>query len=102
MSATAVDVSDLRIELIGRDADVVDEITLTIAPGEVLGLVGESGSGKTTVGMALLGHVRARRPRRRRRGGDRRQRPRPGSTTAPCAGCAGARSPTSRRTRAPL
>ena len=58
MTATAVDVSDLRIELTGRDVDVVDQISLEIRPGEVLGLVGESGSGKTTVGMALLGHVR--------------------------------------------
>ena len=55
---TAVEVRDLRVELIRRDVDVVDEISLAIAPGEVLGLVGESGSGKTTVGMALLGHVR--------------------------------------------
>jgi peptide/nickel transport system ATP-binding protein len=58
MSATAVEVRDLRVELTGRDVDVVDEISLEIRPGEVLGLVGESGSGKTTVGMALLGHVR--------------------------------------------
>ncbi len=58
MSATAVEVRDLRVELTGRDVDVVDEISLEISPGEVLGLVGESGSGKTTVGMALLGHVR--------------------------------------------
>ena len=58
MSATAVEVRDLRVELTGRNADVVDEISLDIRPGEVLGLVGESGSGKTTVGMALLGHVR--------------------------------------------
>jgi peptide/nickel transport system ATP-binding protein len=57
-AATAVDVRDLRVELTGRGADVVDEISLEIRPGEVLGLVGESGSGKTTVGMALLGHVR--------------------------------------------
>jgi len=58
MSASAVEVRDLRVELVGRDADIVDEISLEIRPGEVLGLVGESGSGKTTVGMALLGHVR--------------------------------------------
>jgi peptide/nickel transport system ATP-binding protein len=58
VTATAVDVRDLRIELTGRGVDVVDQISLEIGPGEVLGLVGESGSGKTTVGMALLGHVR--------------------------------------------
>ena len=58
MTAAAVEVSDLKIELTGRDVDVVDEISLEIKPGEVLGLVGESGSGKTTVGMALLGHVK--------------------------------------------
>lgn len=33
----------------------VDDVTLTIAPGETLGLVGESGSGKTTLGRTLLG-----------------------------------------------
>jgi peptide/nickel transport system ATP-binding protein len=58
VSAPAVEVSDLRVELAGSGVDIVDEIALQIHSGEVLGLVGESGSGKTTVGMALLGHVR--------------------------------------------
>jgi peptide/nickel transport system ATP-binding protein len=58
MSAPVVNVSDLRVELLGSGVDIVDEIALQVHSGEVLGLVGESGSGKTTVGMALLGHVR--------------------------------------------
>jgi peptide/nickel transport system ATP-binding protein len=58
VSAPVVDVSDLRVELLGSGVDIVDEIGMQIHAGEVLGLVGESGSGKTTVGMALLGHVR--------------------------------------------
>src|SRR4029079_2584888 len=55
---TAVSISDLRIEVAGSGVDIVDEVNLTIAPGEVLGLVGESGSGKTTVGLPVLGHAR--------------------------------------------
>jgi oligopeptide/dipeptide ABC transporter ATP-binding protein len=48
--------------LLGREAGsvkAVDDVTLDIRRGEVLGLVGESGSGKTTLGRTLLGLVPA-------------------------------------------
>ena len=51
-------ISGLRIEVAASGQDIVDQVDLAIAPGEVLGLVGESGSGKTTVGLSVLGHAR--------------------------------------------
>ena len=51
-----------RQRLLGREAGsvrAVDDVTLDIRRGEVLGLVGESGSGKTTLGRTLLGLVSA-------------------------------------------
>jgi peptide/nickel transport system ATP-binding protein len=48
--------------LIGREAGsvrAVDDVTIELRRGEVLGLVGESGSGKTTLGRTILGLVPA-------------------------------------------
>src|SRR4051794_29368594 len=59
VAAGGIAVRDLRIGLTQRPGvDVVDDIDLVLAPGEVVGLVGESGSGKTTVGTALLAYTR--------------------------------------------
>ena len=58
-----VRVSDLRVIAVGDDgapaAELVKDVSFSIARGEVLALIGGSGSGKTTVALALLGHARA-------------------------------------------
>ena len=59
-----LEVNDLRVSFTGRgirarSIEVLHGVSLSIAPGEVLGLVGESGSGKTTIGRAALGLVKA-------------------------------------------
>jgi peptide/nickel transport system ATP-binding protein len=44
-----------RLTIRFRGQPVVRELSLSIAPGEVLGLVGESGSGKSVTSLAALG-----------------------------------------------
>ena len=57
MTAPVLEVKNLRIEFPTRRGvlTAVDDVSFTIAPGEVLGVVGESGAGKSLTGAAIIG-----------------------------------------------
>jgi len=52
-----LEVSNLKVEFPSRHGNLVavDDVSFTIAPGEVLGVVGESGAGKSVTGLAIIG-----------------------------------------------
>jgi len=57
MSAPLLEVRNLRVEFPTRRGTLValDDISFSIAPGEILGVVGESGAGKSLTGSAIIG-----------------------------------------------
>src|SRR4029079_17051863 len=57
MPAPLLEVEHLRVEFPGRRGRVValDDVSFSIAPGEVLGVVGESGAGKSLTGASIIG-----------------------------------------------
>src|SRR6059058_530526 len=57
MTAPLLEVKNLRVEFNTRRGTLVaiDDVSFTIAPGEVLGVVGESGAGKSITGTAIIG-----------------------------------------------
>lgn len=52
LSAEKLSVS---FETIDRSVEVLNEVSLTVGRGEVVGIVGESGSGKSTLAQAIIG-----------------------------------------------
>jgi peptide/nickel transport system ATP-binding protein len=50
---------NLRVEFPGRRGRLVaiDDVSFSIAPGEILGVVGESGAGKSLTGAAIIGLI---------------------------------------------
>src|SRR4051812_27600164 len=56
-AAPTLEIRDLRIEFPARRRTLValDGVSLSIAPGEFLGLAGESGAGKSLAGAAVIG-----------------------------------------------
>src|SRR5512137_2064575 len=57
MTAPLLEVRNLRVEFPTRRGTLlaVDDVSFSIAPGEVLGVVGESGAGKSLTGAAVIG-----------------------------------------------
>ncbi len=65
MTDALVDIKHLRIDATvyppddkPQDITIVHDVSLTLAPGRVMGLIGESGAGKSTVGLSALRYGR--------------------------------------------
>ena len=65
MAEHFLDIRNLRIEATiyppgepAQDIIIVEDVSLTLEKGKVLGLIGESGAGKSTIGLASMGYGR--------------------------------------------
>ncbi len=65
MVADLLEIRNLRIEATSyppgeppRDVVLVDDVSVSVAKGKVLGLIGESGAGKSTIGLSAMAYGR--------------------------------------------
>jgi peptide/nickel transport system ATP-binding protein len=61
MMGNLVEVRNLSVEATtdsGRRVEIIKDVSLDIAEGEIVALIGESGSGKTTIALSLMGYTR--------------------------------------------
>ncbi|WP_068297218.1 ABC transporter ATP-binding protein [Pararhodobacter sp. CCB-MM2] len=65
MPDNLLEIKNLRIEATvyapgekPRDVVIVDDVSLSLARGKVMGLIGESGAGKSTIGLSALSYGR--------------------------------------------
>lgn len=56
---TLLSVENLTVAFPGRRGSVnaIEDVSLSVAPGEILGMVGESGAGKSMTGAAIIGLI---------------------------------------------
>lgn len=57
-----VEIRNLHVEATtdaGRRIEIIKDVNIEIAEGEIVALIGESGSGKTTIALTLMGYTRA-------------------------------------------
>ena len=52
-------IKGLRLEAVRGGVVIVDNVSVTLHAGEVLGLIGESGAGKSTIGLSAMAYARA-------------------------------------------
>jgi ATP-binding cassette subfamily C protein CydD len=59
LSPPAVEIARLRLDFADRAIPALDDVSLTVEPGELIGLTGASGAGKSTLLRIIAGHLEA-------------------------------------------